>query len=62
MSGDRPTTPSRVSIGLAYNDPVEKGETARCNDEPAACDPRLDIDFTPLRGADLATGGFSQAA
>ncbi len=31
-------------------------------DERAAYDPRLDIDFTPLRDADPATEGFSQAA
>jgi hypothetical protein len=36
--------------------------THELGDEPAAYDPRLDIDFTPLRGADLATEGFSQAA
>ncbi|MER7000651.1 Tn3 family transposase [Streptomyces sp. NPDC000410] len=31
-------------------------------DEPDAYDPRLDVDFTTLRGDETATGGFSQAA
>ncbi len=30
--------------------------------EPDAYDPRLDVDFTPLRGDEPATEGFSQAA
>lgn len=30
--------------------------------QPEAYDPRLDVDFTPLRKQDLATAGLGQAA
>ncbi|MEV0604235.1 Tn3 family transposase [Streptomyces sp. NPDC050315] len=30
--------------------------------EPEAYDPRLNVDFTPLRGPDAATAGFGRAA
>ncbi|MGI5526641.1 hypothetical protein ACQEVX_04195 [Streptomyces syringium] len=36
--------------------------THELGDEPDAYDPRLDVDFTPLRGDEPATEGFSQAA
>ncbi|QKV96928.1 hypothetical protein HUT19_38850 [Streptomyces sp. NA02950] len=31
-------------------------------DQPEAYDPRLDVDFTPLREQDATTAGFDQAA
>ncbi|WP_338776185.1 hypothetical protein [Streptomyces sp. DG1A-41] len=30
--------------------------------EPEAYDPKLDVDFTPLREPDQAAGGYGQAA
>ncbi|WP_432037091.1 hypothetical protein [Streptomyces cucumeris] len=36
--------------------------THELGDEPDAYDPRLDVDFTPPRGDEPATEGFSQAA
>ncbi|MFD7262660.1 hypothetical protein [Streptomyces sp. NPDC059874] len=48
--------------GLAQVSPYLTEHIHELGDEPDAYDPRLDVDFTPLRGDETATEGFSQAA
>lgn len=72
LSRGRPRHPHRATPALSDgravapepSTPGRFGEYSinELGDEPDAYDPRLDVDFTPPRGDETATEGFSQAA
>ncbi|MET8009785.1 hypothetical protein ABZU86_03125 [Streptomyces sp. NPDC005271] len=55
------SAPDRLRV-IAYIDFVREYSTHELGIQPEAYDPKLDVDFTPLREQDLTAAGLGQAA